>query len=132
MDSKRILELAGQTGVNYITNDGDISVTEAWLERFATLIESEVLGDAEPVAYIGTDGSLGWLKKPEALYNKAIPLYTHPATAVVKQLVEALETLFDACLIVQSPDGVFYTKHPQQEQMEKAKAALAAAKEAGV
>lgn len=36
---------------------------------------------AEPVAYIGTDGSLNWLKKPEVLYSKAVPLYTHPSTA---------------------------------------------------
>jgi L-alanine-DL-glutamate epimerase-like enolase superfamily enzyme len=33
--------------------------------------------NADPVAYIGTDGSLNWLKKPEVLYSKAVPLYTY-------------------------------------------------------
>jgi len=52
--------------------------------------------DAEPVAYIGTDGSLGWLKKPDVLYSKAVPLFAHPAPAVVRQLLEALEMTLPA------------------------------------
>ena len=33
---------------------------------------------AEPVAFIGTDGELGWLKKPNAIRSAATPLYTAP------------------------------------------------------
>jgi hypothetical protein len=32
----------------------------------------------EPVAYIGTDGKLGWLQKPKVLYSAPIALFTHP------------------------------------------------------
>lgn len=36
----------------------------------------------EPVACIGTNGELMWLNKPNAIYSKAVPLYTHPAQPV--------------------------------------------------
>jgi hypothetical protein len=32
----------------------------------------------EPVAYIGTNGELGWLQKPKVLYSEPIALFTHP------------------------------------------------------
>jgi hypothetical protein len=36
----------------------------------------------DAVAFIGTDGNLGWLKKPDVLYSKAVPLFMHPAPDV--------------------------------------------------
>jgi len=38
----------------------------------------ESLTVAEPVACIGTNGELMWLKKPEVIYSKPRPLYTAP------------------------------------------------------
>jgi hypothetical protein len=38
----------------------------------------ESLTVAEPVACVGTNGDLMWLKKPEVIYSKPQPLYTAP------------------------------------------------------
>ena len=43
--------------------------------------------EQEPVACIGTNGELMWLKKPEVLYSKPIPLYRHLAPAVAQEPV---------------------------------------------
>lgn len=110
MDSKRIIELAEQTELHC---EMDIEMSRC-LPRFVELVECEVRGGANT-------------HHPPSVSE----LNTHQPD-LVAQLVGALRTLFDACLIVQSPDGVFYTKHPDKEPMEKAKAALAAAKEAGL
>ena len=34
--------------------------------------------EQEPVACVGTNGDLMWLKKPEVIYSKPRPLYTAP------------------------------------------------------
>lgn len=68
-------------------------VNDSVLDRIVALIEREVRGDAEPVACIATNGALMWLKRPEALYSKPVPLFKHPDPAVVRQLVGVLEDL---------------------------------------
>ena len=40
--------------------------------------ESLTVAEQEPVACIGTNGKLMWLKKPSAIYSKPRPLYTAP------------------------------------------------------
>ncbi|MEI6839338.1 MAG: hypothetical protein WCK56_16215 [Alcaligenaceae bacterium] len=43
-----------------------------------TVKESLTVAEQEPVACIGTNGKLMWLKKPSAIYSKPRPLYTAP------------------------------------------------------
>jgi hypothetical protein len=50
---------------------------EAALEEPA-IKESLTVAEQEPVACIGTNGKLMWLKKPSAIYSKPRPLYTAP------------------------------------------------------
>ena len=45
--------------------------------REAALAEPE----QEPIACVGTNGNLMWLKKPEVIYSKPQPLYTTPPAA---------------------------------------------------
>jgi hypothetical protein len=54
---------------------------EALAELEAALAEpaiKESLTVAEPIACVGTNGDLMWLKKPEVVYSKPQPLYTAP------------------------------------------------------
>lgn len=64
------------------------------LQRFAALIEREVCGDAEPVAWMSPKKERLEFSRADTVYGShTIPLYTHPTPAVVRQLVEALEDL---------------------------------------
>ena len=71
--------------------------------------------------------SLHWtLQKWDASW-KPIPLYIHPAPDVVKQLVEALEQLMSIVTIHSRATSNSFA----WAEMDEAKEALAAAKEAG-
>jgi hypothetical protein len=69
--------------------DGFI-VNDSVLERIVALIEREIRGAAEPVAWMyGWDGKKHLtfvdqrpIEKSHPHFNKSIPLYTHPAPAV--------------------------------------------------
>jgi hypothetical protein len=45
----------------------------------------------EPVAYIGTNGELGWLQKPKVLYSAPIALFTHPSEAYDQGIQEGMK-----------------------------------------
>ncbi|HEX4918029.1 MAG TPA: hypothetical protein VFV43_09055, partial [Limnobacter sp.] len=53
---------------------------------------------------IGTNGELMWLNKPQAVYSKPVPLYTHPAVAQVEPVATKLETQQFNCFHVSAED----------------------------
>ena len=58
-----------------------MNLRRAAMNLRAALAEPDVqdsLTGAEPVACVGTNGELMWLKKPEVIYSKPRPLYTAP------------------------------------------------------
>ena len=69
MDKQRVIELAIEAGFNV--------GTAPQIERFAALIEAEMRGDAEPVAWLNKDGVI--VGHDEG--GSARPLYLHPAPA---------------------------------------------------
>lgn len=141
MNREKIIELAGMAGFNW----PEISTTtiEERLERFATLVEREVRGAAEPVASVHIkDGCLvGSHRKsgadfPDGQYG-LYPIGTHPAPAVVRQLVEAVAAakldIHSARLCeVNSMSSRGEVRRLMGSACEKLGAALAAAKENGL
>ena len=107
-------------------------VNDSVLDRIVALIEREVRGDAEPVAWMYEwDGKKHLtftdqrpIEQSHPHFNKSAPLYTHPAPAVVRQLVDGLAGLIDFIEI----DNLKI----DQDAFRIAKAALAAAKENGL
>lgn len=125
MDKSKVIELTRKAGYGDVMSD----LHAPALERFAALIEAELRGDAEPVAYMMVNKthteltpSLHW--KPQQGWHitwEATPLYAHPTPAVVEQLVEALEK------ITQVNSGSPVKTYQEMECI--ARAALAAYKE---
>lgn len=119
-------------------------VNDSVLNRVVAIIEAEVRGDEEPVAWMyGWDGKKHLtfvdqrpIEKSYPHFNKSTPLYTHPAPAVVRQLVEALQEMFNIAIDSQGVAGYHQNGEIAEwddfEEIDKTKAALAAAKEAGL
>ena len=90
--------------------------------------------EQKPVAYINVQTrTLEWAKPmrwetPTIATLEPVPLYAHPAPAVVAQLVEALEQLMSIVTIHSRATSNSFA----WAEMDEAKEALAAAKEAGL
>ena len=99
MDRSKVLELAHEAELaRQFALEVPFVVDR--LQRFAALIEREVRGDAEPVAWREFDGEGGyeyrsyeenedfaeqWAKRNPNYVGWVKPLYDHPAPAVVRQ-----------------------------------------------
>lgn len=120
MDRQKVIELAREAGLAYGSDEKPLSS----VERFAALIEREVRGDSEPVAY-ETDQELWAADAPDInnwIRKNGRPLYRHPTPAVVRQLVDALRMVLD------DPDAL----DGRPRTYECVQEALAAAKESGL
>jgi hypothetical protein len=73
---------AALDAMDYMLRNGEWYCAEERANALrAALAEPDVqdsLTGAEPVACVGTNGELMWLKKPSAIYSKPRPLYTAP------------------------------------------------------
>ena len=119
-------------------------VNDSVLERVVAIIEREVRGDAEPVAWQYYDEQSGqWVtgmntnNHREHTQNagyKTRDLFAHPTPAVVQQLVEALEF----CRFSLEPYDDIKPRDWRSDREnlrrahQQAKAALAAANESGI
>ena len=80
-------------------SDGSKREWEAAVDGLrAALAEPE----QEPVACVGTNGDLMWLKKPEVIYSKPRPLYTAPPRREAQErmhpeIKKMYEDYFDKC-----------------------------------
>lgn len=113
MDRSKVLELARKAKISIRGHYDETGSTPQELDRFAAFIEAEVRKDAEPVACIAANGALMWLKRPETLYSKPVPLFKHPAPAASAESVASVY-IKDGCLIgsqrksgVDMPDGQY-------------------------
>lgn len=116
MNRDKVLELAREGGlVHQWQTHGEQHDILKTLERFAVLIEREVSGDAEPVAY-ETDQELWAADDPDIndwIKQNGRPLYTRPAPAASAESVASVH-IKDGCLIgsqrksgVDIPDGQY-------------------------
>lgn len=131
MNRHKVLELAREVFSSPpITHIGAEKIC-----RFAALIEREVRGDAEPVAWVydflnsenRDEVVRNWVTQNPADIERekgfnVRPLFAHPAPSVVRQLVDALRMVLDD---PNALDGRPRTYECVQE-------ALAAAREAGL
>lgn len=138
MNRGKVKDLAKEAGIDWHGN-WDIGGEENQLERFAALVEAEVLGDAEPVdnaekagAFMEArlwdfiDMAAAWPEaKPDPRTWAHLNVYAPQlAPALVAQLVEALDMM-----------ERHFSRYGDTHNclvLDQAKAALAAAKEAGL
>lgn len=151
MDRSKVLELAHEAELaRQFALEVPFVVDR--LQRFAALIEREVRGDAEPVAWLHTPNelhkktclpSLSFSRNRDlSLYGASVPLYINPPLTVVAQLVEALRRVMDLdCPITGNPSHAELVEHWEYEKTQGrgeaddrlfALAALATAKKAGL
>jgi hypothetical protein len=85
--------------------------------------------EQNPVAWMSPSRERLEFSRADTVYGShTIPLYTHPAPDVTKQLVEALEQLMSIVTIHSRATSNSFA----WAEMDEAKEALAAAKEAGL
>ena len=90
MDRSKVLKLAQEAKISIRGHYDETGSTPQELDRFAALIEREVRGDVEPVAWMYEwDGKKHLtftdqrpIEQSHPHFNKSAPLYTHPAPAV--------------------------------------------------
>lgn len=140
MNNQKVLELAQKV---WSAAGGTVysGPSIGLLAEFAALVEREVRGCAGPVAWIDSR-SLDTISNFDATvygngsFDFAQPLYTHPATSVVRQLVDALQGMFNIAIDSQGVAGYHLNGEIAEwddfEEIDKVKAALAAAKDSGL